>query len=74
MAGETEIVLCNPDNSINVEVSHDEETVCLNRQQMFIFFDRNIKTICKHISNALKEDLSVMATVANFGRKEKCVI
>ncbi|MBR5982500.1 MAG: virulence RhuM family protein [Bacteroidales bacterium] len=66
MLGETEIVLYNPDNSINIEVRLEEETVWLNRQQMSILFGRDIKTIGKHISNALKEELSGMATVANF--------
>ena len=66
MTGETEIVLYNPDNSINIEVRLEEETVWLNRQQMSILFGRDIKTIGKHISNALKEELSGMATVANF--------
>ena len=66
MLGETEIVLYNPDNSINIEVRLEEETVWLNRLQMSILFGRDIKTIGKHISNALKEELSGMATVANF--------
>ena len=35
-------------------VSADGETVWLNRNQMAELFDRDIKTIGKHINNALK--------------------
>ena len=35
-----------------------DDTVWLNRQQMSVLFDRDIKTIGKHINNALKEELS----------------
>ncbi len=66
MVGESEIVLYNLDNSVNIEVRFEDETVWLNRQQMSMLFGRDIKTIGKHISNALKEELSEMATVANF--------
>lgn len=41
------------------------ETVWLNRQQMAALFDRDVKTIGKHIANALREELE-MSTVANF--------
>lgn len=34
-----------------------QETVWLNRSQMAELFDRDIKTIGKHINNALKEEL-----------------
>ena len=35
----------------------ENETVWLNRQQLSILFDRDVKTIGKHINNALKEEL-----------------
>ncbi len=47
-----EIILYQPDNSIRLEVRMEEETVWLNRQQMATLFDRDIKTIGKHINNA----------------------
>ena len=53
-----EIILYQPDNSIRLEVRMEEDTVWLNRQQMAILFDRDVKTIGKHINNALKEELS----------------
>ena len=48
-----------------VEVSQDMETLWLNRQQLSKLFDRDIKTIGKHINNALKEELD-SSVVANF--------
>ena len=49
-----------------IEVRIEDETVWLNRNQMAILFDRDIKTIGKHINNALKEELSTISVVANF--------
>ena len=39
--------------SLDVNVSPDEETVWLNREQLSKLFDRDIKTIGKHINNIL---------------------
>jgi hypothetical protein len=61
-----EIILYQPDNSIRLEVRMQEETVWLNRPQMAILFNRDIKTIGKHINNALKEELSDCSVVAKF--------
>jgi len=44
----------------------EDETVWLNRNQLAFLFDRDVKTIGKHISNILKEELNGMAVVANF--------
>ena len=54
----SEIILYQPDNNVRLEVRMHEETVWLNRQQMAILFTRDIKTIGKHINNALQEELS----------------
>ena len=43
-----------------------DETVWLNRQQIAKLFDRDIKTIGKHINNALNEELKDIPTVAKF--------
>ena len=61
-----EIILYQPDSSIRLEVRMHEETVWLNRPQMAILFDRDIKTIGKHINNALQEELSGYSVVAKF--------
>ena len=65
-AEKSEIVLYQPDNTINVEVRLEKEDVWLNRQQIALLFDRDIKTIGKHINNALKEELSQFSVVAKF--------
>ncbi len=61
-----EIILYQPDSSIRLEVRMEEETVWLNRQQMALLFDRDIKTIGKHVNNALKEELNGYPVVAKF--------
>ena len=52
-----EIVLYQPNGTVQMEVRLHNETVWLNRSQMAILFDRDVKTIGKHINNALKEEL-----------------
>lgn len=54
------------DKNISLPVAVGNETVWLNRNQMAELFERDVKTIGKHINNALKEELSEMATVAKF--------
>ncbi|MBR0078528.1 MAG: virulence RhuM family protein [Bacteroidales bacterium] len=61
-----EIILYQPDDTISLEVRIEDETVWLNRQQMAILFGRDVKTIGKHINNALKEELENFSVVANF--------
>ena len=61
-----EIILYQPDSSIQLEVRMQEDTVWLTRQQMARLFDRDVKTIGKHINNALKEELSDYPVIAKF--------
>ncbi len=42
---------------LEVPVSTEEKTVWLNRQQMSVLFDRDVKTIGKHINNVMHEEL-----------------
>ena len=51
--------------NVKLEVNMKDETVWLNREQMAKLFDRDVKTIGKHINNALKEELD-NSTVAKF--------
>lgn len=53
---------------LDVTVNTREEEVWLNRSQMSLLFDRDVKTIGKHIANALKEELgeTPSPTVAKF--------
>jgi len=50
-----------------IEVRVEKETVWLNRQQIASLFDRDVKTIGKHINNVFSEgELENSSTVANF--------
>ncbi len=50
-----------------IEVQIENDTVWLNRQQISSLFDRDVKTIGKHINNVFKEgELEKISTVANF--------
>ena len=44
----------------------EEETVWLNRKQMATLFNRDKKTVGKHVNNALKEELAGFPVVAKF--------
>ena len=66
MAQDNEIILYQPDSSFSLEVRIDNETVWLNRNQIAALFDRDVKTIGKHINNALKEELYGISVVAKF--------
>ena len=65
-----EIILFENEN-IKLEVNIQDETVWLNRQQIAELFNRDIKTIGKHINNALKEELQDEVVVANFATTSK---
>lgn len=64
------IKFVNGDLQLDVTVSPDNETVWLNRNQLAQLFDRDVKTIGKHINNALKEELDD-STVAKFATVQK---
>ena len=64
-----EIILFENQN-IKLEVNMKDETVWLNTEQMSKLFDRDYKTIRKHINNALKEELD-NSTVAKFATIQK---
>ena len=52
-------------NELKLEVNMKDDTVWLNAEQMAQLFDRDYKTIRKHISNALEEECD-SSTVAKF--------
>ena len=64
-----EIILFE-NQGIKLEVNLKDETVWLNREQLAKLFDRDIKTIGKHINNALREELD-SSTVAKFATVQK---
>ena len=51
------VIYTSEDNIVSLEVKMSGETVWLNRAQISLLFGRDIKTIGKHINNALKEEL-----------------
>lgn len=59
-------IYTSEDNVVSLHVKLEDETVWLNRTQLSILFDRDIKTIGKHINNALKEELEGLPVVAKF--------
>lgn len=61
------VIFETEDNQVRLPVTVEDETVWLNRNQMSELFGRDVKTIGKHINNALKEELSAdNSTVAKF--------
>lgn len=61
-----EIIIYQPNSSIRLEVRMEKETAWLNRKQMATLFNRDKKTIGKHVNNALKEELVGFPVVAKF--------
>ena len=68
MGNKKEIVLFETeDKGIALPVTVENESVWLNRNQMAALFERDVKTIGKHINNALKEELAEQnSVVAKF--------
>ena len=66
MEKQSQIILYQPDATVSLGVRVANETVWLNRNQIAQLFGRDVKTIGKHINNALREELSGLSTVANF--------
>ena len=67
MSKESEIVLFETeDKEITLNVKVNQDTVWLNRNQMADLFGRDVKTIGKHINNAVREELSDQVVVAKF--------
>lgn len=61
------VIYKDPGNTdFQIEVRIENETVWLNRQQIAMLFDRDIKTIGKHIANVLKEELRSLSVIAKF--------
>ena len=64
--GEIIIYQAIDNSNFQIEVRVENETVWLNRHQIAKLFERDIKTIGKHIANATKEELHSFSVVANF--------
>ncbi len=61
------LIYQNADGTIKLDVHLQDESVWVNRQQMAQLFNRDVKTIGKHINNVFAEgELEKNSTVANF--------
>lgn len=61
------IIFKTEDNTIEVDVLFEDETVWLTLDQMSTLFDRDKSTVSRHIKNVFKEgELDRNAVVANF--------
>ena len=66
------VIYQSEDGKTQLDVKLEGETVWLNRQQLAELFGRDVKTIGKHINNALKEELNDgIPTVAKFATVQK---
>ena len=62
-----EIIIYQADEgTIRLEVKIEDDSVWLNRQQISTLFERDIKTIGKHVANVLNEELKGFPVVAKF--------
>jgi len=69
------VIYQTKDKKTEIRVAFDDETVWLNRQQISELFDRDIKTIGKHVNNVFKEGelnkdsvVALFATTASDGK------
>ena len=61
------IIFKTTDGKLSIDVNLNEDTVWLNQKQMGELFDRDYKTISKHINNIFNEgELEKNSVVANF--------
>lgn len=60
------VIFETEDKQITLSVPIERDEVWLNRTQMAKLFGRDVKTIGKHINNALREELTEQMVVAKF--------
>ncbi|MDR0868953.1 MAG: virulence RhuM family protein [Planctomycetota bacterium] len=65
-----EIILYQPDSTVQLEVRLENETVWLSLDQIADLFQRDKSTISRHLKNALREELAGFSVVANFATTE----
>lgn len=72
MSEQSSILIYNTnDGDVSLHVKLQDENVWLNRKQLAELFGRDVKTIGKHINNALKEELEGLPVVAKFATTKK---
>jgi len=70
MAGNELILFETQDKSVSLNVPLRNGRVWLNRNQIAELFDRDVKTIGKHVNNAIREELDGLSVVAKFATTE----
>ena len=73
-AAQNQIVVYQPNETVRLDVRLENETVWLNRHQMAQLFGRDVKTIGKHIANALSEELACVPVVSDFATTRRCQV
>ena len=68
---ENQIIVYQPNETVRLDVRLENETVWLNRHKMEHLFGRDVKTIGKHIANALSEELVCSSVVADFATTQR---
>jgi hypothetical protein len=77
MTDKNEIVLYQPDNSVNLEVRLENETVWLTQAQIGILFGVQVPAVSKHLRNIYKSGeldeigtFSILESVGNDGKQQ----
>ena len=60
------VIYQTEDGQTQIDVRMENDMIWLTRQQIATLFDRDYKTISKHINNALKEELADSMVVAKY--------
>lgn len=60
------LIIYQPDETLKLNVRVENDTIWLNRSQIAELFGRDVKTVGKHINNALNEELAGFSVVAKF--------
>jgi hypothetical protein len=72
MANKNEIVLYRPDNSVNLEVRLENETVWLTQAQIGLLFSVDRTVVTKHLKNIFESgELLFNATCAKIAHVQK---
>jgi hypothetical protein len=72
----SELMIYTTSNGIDINVEFENENIWLSRNQLSILFDKDVKTIGKHINNIFQEEelqrkstVSIFATVQKEGKR-----
>lgn len=69
--GSSIVLYTTEGGNTQLEVKLENDSVWLNREQIAQLYERDNKTIAKHINNALREELEGEPVVAKFSTPKK---